>query len=193
MQLLNAALPTSLAFTREHLRAPFTLVLLILIPVFFVFIFASVVGEFAEALGGTLAGQSASAISAGWAAAFLCGTLAFFQVRPGMTIIAAGNNTWLRSEIDPAIFGKADLVVVDDLDNARVEAGELMRAAELGHISWDRVVSLADVLGGGRAGRASEDQLIVCELQGIGIEDVAVAELVARRAREHGVGLELPA
>ena len=80
MQLLNAALPTSLAFTREHLRAPFTLVLLILIPVFFVFIFASVVGEFAEALGGTLAGQSASAISAGWAAAFLCGTLAFFQV-----------------------------------------------------------------------------------------------------------------
>ena len=115
------------------------------------------------------------------------------QVGPGMTIIAAGNNTWLRSEIDPAIFAKADLVVVDDLENARVEAGELMRAAELGHISWDRVASLADVIGGGRAGRTSADQLIVCELQGIGIEDVAVAELVARRARERGVGLELPA
>jgi ornithine cyclodeaminase/alanine dehydrogenase-like protein (mu-crystallin family) len=115
------------------------------------------------------------------------------QVRPGMTILAAGNNTWLRSEIDPAIFARADLVVVDDLENARVESGELMRAAELGHISWDRVVSLADVLGGGRAGRTSEDQLVVCELQGIGIEDVAVAELVARRAAERGVGLELPA
>ena len=36
-------------------------------------------------------------------------------------------------------------------------------------------------------------RLIVCELQGIGIEDVAVAELVARRANERGVGLELPA
>jgi hypothetical protein len=72
--------PASLAFTREHLRAPLTLALLIAIPVFFVFIFANVVGDFAEALGGTLVGQSASAISAGWAAALLCGTLAFFQV-----------------------------------------------------------------------------------------------------------------
>ena len=80
MQLLSAALPTSLAFTREHLRAPLTLALLVAIPVFFVFIFASVVGEFAGALGGTLAGQAAAAISAGWAAALLSGTLAFFQV-----------------------------------------------------------------------------------------------------------------
>jgi hypothetical protein len=69
------------AFVREHLRAPLTLALLVVIPVFFVLIFASVLGEFADALGGTLAGGGAtSAISAGWAAAFLCGALAFFQV-----------------------------------------------------------------------------------------------------------------
>ena len=80
MQLLTAALSTSGAFAREHLRAPLTLVLLLAIPVFFVFIFATVVGEFAEALGGTLVRQAATAISAGWAAAFLCGVLAFFQV-----------------------------------------------------------------------------------------------------------------
>ncbi|MBN1529243.1 MAG: hypothetical protein JW895_09300 [Thermoleophilaceae bacterium] len=57
-----------------------TLALLIAIPVFFVLIFASVLGDFAGALGGTLARRSATAISAGWAAAFLAGTLAFFQV-----------------------------------------------------------------------------------------------------------------
>lgn len=78
--MLSAALPTAAAFTREHLRAPLTLVLLIWIPVFFVLIFATVLGDFATALGGTLASQSATAISAGWAAAFLSGTLAFFQV-----------------------------------------------------------------------------------------------------------------
>lgn len=78
--MLSAALPTAGAFTREHLRAPLTLFLLIWIPVFFVLIFASVLGEFAKALGGTLAAQSATAIGAGWAAAFLSGTLAFFQV-----------------------------------------------------------------------------------------------------------------
>jgi hypothetical protein len=78
--MLNDTPPTSVTFSREHLRAPLTLLLLVLIPVFFVVIFASVLGDFAKALGGTLARQSAAAISAGWAAAFLSGTLAFFQV-----------------------------------------------------------------------------------------------------------------
>lgn len=68
------------SFVREHLRTPLTLTLLIAIPVFFVLIFATVLGEFAKALGGTLAGSASTAISAGWAAAFLCGALAFFQV-----------------------------------------------------------------------------------------------------------------
>jgi hypothetical protein len=68
------------SFLREQIRAPLNLVLLIAVPVFFVLIFASVVGDFAKALGGDLARESATSISAGWAAAFLCGTLAFFQV-----------------------------------------------------------------------------------------------------------------
>ena len=67
-------------FVREQLRAPLTLVLLVAIPVFFVLIFASVLGEFSKALGGSIQARSATAISAGWAAAFLSGTLAFFMV-----------------------------------------------------------------------------------------------------------------
>jgi hypothetical protein len=68
------------SFVREHLRTPLTVIMLVAIPAFFVLIFASVLGEFADALGGTLAGSASTAISAGWAAAFLCGALAFFQV-----------------------------------------------------------------------------------------------------------------
>jgi alanine dehydrogenase len=114
------------------------------------------------------------------------------HLRQGLTIIAAGNNTWLRSEIDPAVVGRADLVVVDDIENAKQEAGELMRAAEVGLFSWDRAVALHDVIGGVHGGRASANQIVLVELQGIGMEDVAVAELAYRRARERGVGLELP-
>ena len=77
---MSAFALTSGRFVREQLRAPLTLVLLIAIPVFFVLIFAGVLGEFSKALGGTLATQSATAISAGWSAAFLSGTLAFFMV-----------------------------------------------------------------------------------------------------------------
>jgi len=67
-------------FLREHLRARLTLVLLIVIPALFVLASASVLGEFASALGGSVAGDSASALGAGWAAAFLAGALGFFQI-----------------------------------------------------------------------------------------------------------------
>ena len=68
------------SFLREQIRAPLNLVLLVAIPAFFVLIFATVLGEFAAALGGDLAERAADSISAGWAAAFLCGALAFFQL-----------------------------------------------------------------------------------------------------------------
>lgn len=67
-------------FLREHLRARLTLVMLVAIPALFVLVSASVLGEFADALGGAVAGDSASALGAGWAAAFLAGALGFFQV-----------------------------------------------------------------------------------------------------------------
>jgi hypothetical protein len=67
------------AFAREQLRAPFTIALLIAIPALFVAASAGVLSDFAEALGGKLAGDAASALGAGWSAAFIAGTLGFFQ------------------------------------------------------------------------------------------------------------------
>lgn len=86
------------SFLREQARVPLNLVLLVAIPVFFVLIFAGVLGEFAEALGGDLAERAATSISAGWAAAFLCGALAFFQVvssrEADRRLALAGLGTW---------------------------------------------------------------------------------------------------
>ncbi len=67
-------------FLREHLRDRTNLAMLIATPALFVIVSAAVLGEFASALGGSVAGQSASALGAGWAAAFLAGALGFFQV-----------------------------------------------------------------------------------------------------------------
>jgi hypothetical protein len=67
------------AFAREQLRAPFTLVLLVAVPAVFVGASAGVLSDFARALGGGLPGDAASALGAGWAAAFIAGTLGFFQ------------------------------------------------------------------------------------------------------------------
>ena len=66
-------------FAREQLRAPFTLMLLVTVPALFVISAAGALSDFADALGGSLAGDAAIALSAGWAAAFVSGTLGFFQ------------------------------------------------------------------------------------------------------------------
>ncbi len=77
---MNAFAIAGSSFVREHLRTPLTLLLLIAIPALFVLASAAVLGDFARALGGTVAGQAATALGAGWAAAFLAGVLGFFQV-----------------------------------------------------------------------------------------------------------------
>lgn len=69
----------TLVFAREQLRASFTLVLLVAIPALFVIAAAGALSDFASALGGSLAGDAAVALSAGWAAAFISGALGFFQ------------------------------------------------------------------------------------------------------------------
>jgi hypothetical protein len=66
-------------FTREQLRAPFTLTLLIVVPAIFVASASGALSEFAAALGGSVAGDAAAALGAGWAAAYVAGALGFFQ------------------------------------------------------------------------------------------------------------------
>ena len=61
------------------MRAPFTLALLVAIPGLFVISAAGVLSDFASALGGSLDGDAAVALSAGWAAALISGALGFFQ------------------------------------------------------------------------------------------------------------------
>ena len=69
----------TVVFAEEQLRAPFTVALLVIIPALFVVSAAGTLSDFADALGGSLAGDAAVALSAGWAAAFVSGALGFFQ------------------------------------------------------------------------------------------------------------------
>jgi hypothetical protein len=69
----------TVVFAREQLRAPFTLALIVTVPVLFVLAAAGALSDFADALGGKLAGDAAVALGAGWAAAFLSGALGFFS------------------------------------------------------------------------------------------------------------------
>lgn len=112
-------------------------------------------------------------------------------VHSGIHINAAGNNSWMKSEIDARAVALAEIVAVDDLEQAKIECGELMRAAETGHFSWDKAIPIHEIVGGARSGRDSAAQVTLFESQGIALEDIAVCERIYDMAVEQGAGTEL--
>ena len=67
-------------FLREQLRTPLAVTLLVTLPFLFVVLAGDVLGEFADALGGSLIADGATSLGAGWSAAFIAGTLGYFVV-----------------------------------------------------------------------------------------------------------------
>ena len=109
----------------------------------------------------------------------------------GTHVNATGNNSWMKRELDTKAITTAEVVAVDDVDQAKIECGELMRAAETGRFSWDSAVPIHDIVSGQRPGRLTESGITLFESQGIALEDIAVCEQIVERARENGIGSEL--
>jgi ornithine cyclodeaminase/alanine dehydrogenase-like protein (mu-crystallin family) len=73
------------------------------------------------------------------------------------------------------------------------EAGDYIIAASEGAVGPEHIkAELGEVLAGMHPGRQHEDELTIFKSLGIAVEDLASAELVVRRARERGVGVEVP-
>ena len=113
-------------------------------------------------------------------------------LKGGAHINAAGGNHWLRREIDEAAVLRSELIVVDDLEQARIECGDLLWLEARGTFRWDMAHELRDVVAGRVPGRLSADGVTLFESMGVALEDIAAAELVYRKAKERGIGQELP-
>jgi ornithine cyclodeaminase/alanine dehydrogenase-like protein (mu-crystallin family) len=67
-------------------------------------------------------------------------------LHPGQHLNVAGSNWPERREVDGEAVARAAIVVADDAEAARVEAGDLLLAEAEGRLTWDRVHSLRDVV-----------------------------------------------
>jgi alanine dehydrogenase len=110
----------------------------------------------------------------------------------GTHVNAAGSNQATKREIDETTIGRAGTIVVDLLEQARSECGDLIGAAQGGAFHWEQAVDLASIVSGAAAGRRNREEITLFESQGIALEDVAVGMLVYRRALEGGIGVDVP-
>jgi ornithine cyclodeaminase/alanine dehydrogenase-like protein (mu-crystallin family) len=109
-------------------------------------------------------------------------------VRPGTTIVAVGSDTPQKQELDVNLLARADAIFADRLSQC-AEFGEIHLGLQAGILSLDDVSGeLGDVVVGRHAGRTSDDQIIVCDLTGVGVQDAAIASLVLEQARLSELG-----
>jgi len=104
------------------------------------------------------------------------------QVSPGTFISAVGADNPEKNEIDPELFKKA-AILVDDLQKCAKE-GDLFNAIEAGAVTLDKVRGdLCQLASGKIKGRESEDEIVIFDSLGTGLQDVAAAEAVYLAAR----------
>ena len=98
------------------------------------------------------------------------------------------------SSLDPTLelIAACDVWVTDVWEH---ETGHhsrpFARALAAGIVTREQVIQLGDLLVGNASGRTAEDQRVFVSPIGLGIEDVAEAWRVVRRARELGIGTPL--
>lgn len=108
-------------------------------------------------------------------------------IAPGTHINAVGSNAPTKREVDRAVLEKAAVVVVDDLEVAAIDCGDLLVN------EWDlgSVGTVGDLLTGRIPGRQSPEDITLFESQGIALQDIVCAGLVISRAAERGLGFRI--
>jgi alanine dehydrogenase len=105
----------------------------------------------------------------------------------GCFVAAIGADNPDKQEIAPALMKRAR-VLVDDIE-ACAGGGDLNHALRAGAMSKDDVhADLAELAAGRKRGRLREDELVIFDSSGSGVQDVAAAWLAVREARRTGVG-----
>lgn len=112
-------------------------------------------------------------------------------LEPGMHVTAAGSNHATRRELGTEAVRRADVVVADDIRQARAEAGDLIMAAAEGALAWDDVLPLATVVADPSRARRRDSDITLFKSIGIGLWDIACASRVAEAAIRAGRFREL--
>ena len=153
----------------------------------------------AEALAAEVGAVTAPSVDAAlFGAEVVCTTTAAAEpivekrwLAPGAHVNAVGASIPTARELDTETVASASFFT-DRRESCLNEAGDYLLAAAEGAVGPEHIkAELGEVLSGAHPGRESADELTVFKSLGIAVEDLAAAELVLRRARERGVGVEV--
>lgn len=111
---------------------------------------------------------------------------------PGAHVNAVGSSVPTARELDADLIA-ASTLFVDRRESTVNESGDYLAAVEEAGIGPDHIrAELGELLVGSATGRRDGAELTVFKSLGLAVEDLAAAALCVERARERGVGTEVP-
>jgi len=111
------------------------------------------------------------------------------HVADGTHLACMGTDTVGKQEVEPALLGRA-VVFADEVAQS-VTLGEAQHAVAVGLLEAAAIVPLGEVLTGAHPGRRSAAEITLFDGTGVGLQDLAVAAMAVRRARERGMGTDV--
>lgn len=113
-------------------------------------------------------------------------------LHPGLHITAMGSDQAGKNEIEATVFQHLNAYVPDRISQCQ-SLGELRSALEAGTVSETKdLLELGAVIAAPSRGRASPDDITLCDLTGTGAQDTAIAThaLSAARAAKKGTSIK---
>jgi alanine dehydrogenase len=111
------------------------------------------------------------------------------HVADGTHLACMGTDTKGKQEVEPALLGRAS-VFADEVTQS-VTIGEAQHAVAAGLVDASAITPIGDVLIGTHPGRRTASEVTLFDGTGVGLQDLAVAAVAVRRARERGLGTEV--
>ena len=111
---------------------------------------------------------------------------------PGMHINAMGANWPQKRELDAAAVGRAGKIVVDSVEQSKMEAGDLIQAFGEDQSRWNAVQELSQIVAGKTPGRSAVTEITLFKSNGIATWDLAAAVRVYEMAAARGMGQSIP-
>lgn len=109
-------------------------------------------------------------------------------LHPGLHITAMGADAEEKQELHADVLRHADLLACDRKSQC-FRLGELHHGLEEGIIPQDdEIIELGQLSSGQKPGRRSDEEITICDLTGVGVQDTVIALLAYRKATEKGLG-----
>jgi ectoine utilization protein EutC len=109
-------------------------------------------------------------------------------LHPGMHITAMGSDGEHKQEFYPDALGKADRIVCDRKSQC-FRLGELHHALKEGILTEDSTITeIGELTAGIKTGRQNDQEITICDLTGVGVQDTTIAVLAYQKAISRGLG-----